>query len=150
MRFQRALILVLVGVASGLAWNQWSGRGIELHANALVRPGEPAEIPAAEAKERMAKGALVLDARSAFFYKVGHIPGALLLPEDGFEAAFPQVEPHLKDSLDIIVYCAGMGCEASHIVARRLREKGFPAVVLHEGWPAWTDAGYPTKEGEQP
>ena len=42
---------------------------------------------------------------------------------------------------------AGYGCEASHLVARKLKERGIPAVVLNEGWPAWTDAGYPIKEG---
>ena len=146
----RAVILILAGVALGLAWNKWSGRGLELHANALIQPGEPAEIQAAEAKERLDKGALFLDARPYLFYKLGHIPGSLSLPEDQFDAAFAKLEAPLKDSLDIVVYCSGMGCEASHIVARKLRDKGMPAVVLHEGWPAWTDAKYPTKEGEQP
>ena len=147
MRLFRAIVLVLVGVAVGLAWNRWSGRGIELHANALIQPGEPSEIQASEAKARLGK-ALFLDARPDLFYKYGHIPGALSLPEDKFDAVYPALETRLKDSLDIVVYCSGMGCEASHIVARRLREKGLPAVVLHEGWPAWTDAGYPT-EGEK-
>jgi rhodanese-related sulfurtransferase len=146
----RAVILILAGVALGLAWNKWSGRGLELHANALIQPGEPAEIQAAEAKERHDKGALFLDARPYLFYKLGHIPGSFSLPEDQFEAAFAKLEAQLRDSLDIVVYCSGMGCEASHIVARKLRDKGMPAVVLHEGWPAWTDAQYPTKEGEQP
>jgi rhodanese-related sulfurtransferase len=150
IRFARVVILVLAGVALGLAWNRWSGRGIELHANALIQPGEPSEIQPAEAKERLAKGALFLDARAPLYYKRGHIPDALLLPEEEFDAAFHRLEARLKDSLDIVVYCSGFGCEASHIVARRLREKGLPAVVLHEGWPAWQDAGYPTKEGEEP
>jgi len=35
-------------------------------------------------------------------------------------------------------------------VARKLKERGIPAVVLSEGWPAWTEAGYPTKEGAKP
>jgi len=48
------------------------------------------------------------------------------------------------------VYCSGFGCEASHIVARRLRERGIPAAILHDGWPAWTDAGYPVREGAEP
>jgi rhodanese-related sulfurtransferase len=150
LRFSRALILTLAGITLGLAWNKWSGRGIELHANALIQPGEPAEIQAAEAKVRLDKGALFLDARPYLFYKLGHIPGALALPEDKFDETYPTLEPRLRDSLDIVVYCSGMGCEASHIVARKLREKGLPATVLHEGWPAWTDAKYPTKEGEQP
>ena len=34
-------------------------------------------------------------------------------------------------------------CQASHIVARKLREKGFAAAILDEGLPAWQDAQLP-------
>ena len=43
----------------------------------------------------------------------------------------------------------GFGCEASHIVARKLKERGIPAAILHEGWPAWQDAHYPVREGRR-
>ena len=33
-------------------------------------------------------------------------------------------------------------------MARKLAEKGIHAAILHEGWPAWKDAGYPAKEGD--
>jgi rhodanese-related sulfurtransferase len=78
------------------------------------------------------------------------IPGALSLPEEGFEAAFAALEPRLRAHFNLVVYCSGYGCEASHVVARRLREKGVHAAILDEGWPAWTDAGYPTERGKKP
>jgi rhodanese-related sulfurtransferase len=81
---------------------------------------------------------------------MGHIPGALPLPEDDFERGFAKLEDTLRRRFDIVVYCSGYGCEASHIVARKLRERGVEAAVLHEGWPAWTDAGYAVKQGDQP
>ena len=81
---------------------------------------------------------------------MSHIPGALALPEDDFDRAFTALEPRLRASFDVVVYCSGFGCEASHLVARRLKERGIPAVVLSEGWPAWQEAGYPIKEGPQP
>ena len=34
--------------------------------------------------------------------------------------------------------------------AQLLNQKAIPAAILHEGWPAWTDAGYPTRGGDQP
>ena len=70
--------------------------------------------------------------------------------EEDFDRAFATIEPRLRESLDVIVYCAGFGCEASHIVARKLKDRGIPAAILHEGWPAWQDAGYPVKPGRQP
>jgi rhodanese-related sulfurtransferase len=151
LRVLRVVLIVLAGVAFGLAWNQWSGRGFPLHANALVKPGDPEDIKANEAKRRLDKGgSLFLDARPYPFYEMGHIPGSLSLPEDKFDEAFAKLEPRLRDALDVVVYCSGYGCEASHMVARQLKEHGVPAVVLSDGWPAWTDAKYPVKEGAQP
>jgi rhodanese-related sulfurtransferase len=149
VRAYRIAVILLSGVVLGLAWNALSGRGMALSHNVYVREGDEL-VEAAPARARLDKGALFLDARPVAFYEMSHIPGALPLPEDDFDRAFAKIEPRLRSSFDIIVYCSGFGCEASHLVARRLKERGIPAVVLDEGWPAWTDAGYPTKEGAQP
>src|ERR1043165_6659086 len=106
-RLFRCLVLVLVGCALGLAWNNWSGRGFALTDNALIQPGDQT-VDAATAKAKLDKGAtLFLDARAQPFYEMGHIPGALVLPEPEFDAAFAKLEPTLRQSLDIVVYCAG-------------------------------------------
>ncbi len=120
-----------------------------MRANAFLQEGEE-EIEASEARARFDKGALFLDARPFDFYAMSHIPGAQSLPEDDFEGAFARLETLLRSRFDIIVYCSGYGCEASHVVARRLRGKGIAAVVLHEGWPAWQEARYPEKAGPEP
>jgi len=146
---RRIVFILLAATGFGLAWNAFSGRGVALGRNAYMGDGDE-EITAQEARGRLDKGALFLDARPVAFYEMSHIPSALPLPEDDFDKAFAKLEPRLRSSFDIVVYCSGFGCEASHLVARRLKERGIPAVVLSEGWPAWTDAGYPTKEGAQP
>jgi rhodanese-related sulfurtransferase len=151
MRWSRLMAIPAAGLALGLAWNAWSGRGIALAGNAFVREGDAVEeIEAREARARLDKGALFLDARPRAFYDMSHIPGSFPLPEDDFEKAFAVLEHRLRSNFDIIVYCSGYGCEASHIVARKLAEKKIRASILHEGWPAWTDAGYLVKEGPQP
>jgi len=124
-------------------------RGFALGQSVFVQRGDEV-IEAPEAKARLDRGALFLDARPADFYKMGHIPRALPLPEPDFERAFAGLEPRLRHHFNLVVYCSGYGCEASHIVARRLREKGIHAAILNEGWPAWTDAGYPVTSGETP
>lgn len=151
LRTLRIATILAAGFVLGLGWNAWSGRGIALNANAFIAPGETLEeISAAEARQRLDRGALFLDARPVAFYEMGHVPGALPLPEDDFEAAFARIEPRLRSSFDNVVYCSGYGCEASHNVTRELRQRGVAAVILNEGWPAWTDAGYPVREGRQP
>jgi rhodanese-related sulfurtransferase len=151
LRLWRVAAILAAGAAAGLLWNAFSGRGLALRANAFLQSGDATEeIPAAEAKSRLDRGALFLDARPADFYPLGHVPGALSLPEDDFDRAFVRLEATLRSRFDIVVYCSGYGCEASHIVARRLREKGVAAAVLQEGWPAWTEAGFPTHSGNEP
>ncbi len=149
MRPLRIVVILLAAVVLGLGGNALGGRGIALGRNAYVREGDEV-IAAADARARLDKGALFLDARPGAFYEMSHIPGALPLPEDDFDRFFAKIEPRLRSSLEIIVYCSGFGCEASHLVARKLKERGIPAVVLTDGWPAWTDAKYPIKEGPQP
>ena len=147
----RLAVIVVAAVGSGLAWNSLSGRGLDLRANAFIEPGEvPEEIPAQEAKRRLDRGALFLDARPLAFYEMSHIPGALPLPDNDFARAFAALESQLRSSFDLVVYCSGYGCEASHNVARALRQQGIHTAILAEGWPAWTDAGYPVREGKQP
>ena len=149
LRWWRVVLIAAVGSALGLSWNLLSGRGFALDRNVLIQEGDQI-VEAAEAKRRLDGGALFLDARPEAFYGMSHIPGALSLPEDDFEPAFARVEPTLRKSLDIVVYCSGFGCEASHIVARKLKERGIPAVVLHDGLPAWQEQNYPLREGPQP
>jgi rhodanese-related sulfurtransferase len=145
----RILAILAAAAALGLGWNGLSGRGFALSRNAYLQEGDE-QIEAPEARSRLDKGALFLDARPIAFYEMSHIPGALPLPEDDFDHAFAKLEPRLRSAFDVVVYCSGFGCEASHLVARKLKGQGIPAVVLAEGWPAWTDAGYPVKEGPKP
>ena len=141
--------MVAAGAVLGLMWNAFGGRGFALDQSVFVQAGDEV-IEAPEAKARLDRGALFLDARPLDFYKMSHVPGALPLPEPDFDRAFSELEPRLRRNFNLVVYCSGYGCEASHIVARQLREKGIHAAILSEGWPAWTDAGYPVKPGDKP
>jgi rhodanese-related sulfurtransferase len=148
-RLLRMTAIVALGAALGLLWSAFSGRGLALTRNVFLREGDEV-VGAVEARQRMQAGALFLDARPFPFYKMGHIPGALSLPEESFEAAFARLEPQLRSRFDIVVYCSGFGCEASHLVARALKQRGIPAAILGEGWPAWQEAGYPERSGDLP
>jgi len=149
LRLARAAAIAALGAALGLCWNSLSGLGLALGQNVLIQDGDQL-VGVAEAKVRLDKGALFLDARPEAFYVMSHIPGSLPLPEDDFDKAFARLEKRLRSSLDVVVYCAGFGCEASHIVARKLKERGIPAAILHDGWPAWEDAHYPVRAGAEP
>ena len=141
-RLTRMALITVAGALAGFAWNSLSGKGFDISQSVFVQAGDQL-VSARRAKEWLDKGALFLDARPRDFCHMSRIPGALCLPEEEFERAFAELEPRLRQNLSLIVYCSGYGCESSHIVARQLRERGYPAVILDEGLPAWEDEGYP-------
>jgi len=140
--WKRFILILVAGAALGLAWNAASGRGMALSESVLVQAGDEL-VQATEAKRLLDEGALFLDARPRDFWRMNRIPGSLPLPEDDFERGFRETEPQLRHAKAIVVYCSGYGCEASHLVARQLRERGFAAAILDEGLPAWQDANLP-------
>jgi rhodanese-related sulfurtransferase len=149
LHWTRFILILAASVSLGFAWNAFSGRGIVLGQSVLTQAGDEL-VKAPDAKALLDKGALFLDARPRDFWRMSRIPGALSLPDEGFDKAFPEVEERLRRASTIVVYCSGYGCEASHIVARKLREKGFAAAVLDEGLPAWEDAKLPLDSEPRP
>ncbi len=140
--WKRFILILVTGAAAGLLWNAASGRGFALGRSVLVQAGDEV-VQVADARTLLDRGALFLDARPRDFWRMSRIPGALSLPEDDFDRAFAEAEERLRRASGIVVYCSGFGCEASHIVARKLRERGLIAAILDEGLPAWQDAGLP-------
>lgn len=89
---------------------------------------------------------VVLDARPALFYQVGHVPGARSLSRESFEANYAALRPLLESRRQntLAVYCAGGACEDSRLVATALLKLGYPHVVIYEGgWEEWQTASLP-------
>jgi rhodanese-related sulfurtransferase len=151
MRFSwiRFTLILALGASAGLAWNVLSGRGFALGRSVLAQAGDEL-VPVAQAKVLLDHGALFLDARPRDFWRMNRIPGALPLPEDDFEQALAPLESTVRRAKAVVVYCSGFGCEASHVVARKLRERGVAAGILDEGLPAWEDAGLPVDREARP
>ena len=83
----------------------------------------------------------VLDVRPPDEYESGHIPGAVNVP-------LAEIAQHLTDlpkEQDIIAYCRGAYCVLAFEAVATLREKGFKARRLEEGYPEWKAAGLPVE-----
>lgn len=90
--------------------------------------------------------ATILDARTATFYRLGHVPGALNLSREAFEHDYATLRSKLEVSKGrtIAVYCSGADCQDSKLVAGALLKLGFGTVLVYpEGWEQWTQAGLP-------
>ncbi len=93
-----------------------------------------------ELLERVRDGMVtVLDVRPPEEYAAGHVPGAVNVP-------LAQLEEHL-DELDqeheVIAYCRGPHCILAFDAVARLRDRGFSARRLEDGYPEWKLAGLP-------
>jgi len=87
----------------------------------------------------------VLDVRPSEEYEAGHIPGAINVPLD-------EIERHLANlpkEQEIIAYCRGEYCVLAFEAVAMMREKGFTARRLEEGYPEWKAAGLPVEDVEQ-
>ena len=83
--------------------------------------------------------AIWVDARPDEEFARDHVPGALPLNEDRWNALLPQFLSVWSAEKKIVVYCSSQGCNASRDVARRLREEAQlkNVFVLEGGWEAW-------------
>lgn len=99
-------------------------------------------IAATELLNRVRGGLVtVLDVRPAEEYQSGHVPGAINIP-------LSQLEKHLNslDKMhDIVAYCRGPHCVLAFDAVEKLREKGFTAHRLEDGFPEWKSAGLPVE-----
>jgi rhodanese-related sulfurtransferase len=114
-------------------------------------PAEPwavADIPLLHADEAEAlwrdSATLFVDVRSPFDYQVGHIAGAVNLPDEEFEAKLPEVLPQLERARAVVVYCKSQDCGKSLWCALRLRQRGLTQTKIYPGgWNEWFNRGLP-------
>jgi rhodanese-related sulfurtransferase/DNA-binding transcriptional ArsR family regulator len=86
---------------------------------------------------------LLLDVRPAEEYSAGHIAHAINVP-------LADLKTHIKrlpKNVEIVAYCRGPFCVLSVEAVRALREAGFRASRLAEGYPQWKARRLPSEVG---
>lgn len=125
-----ALALVLAAIVPALltAW-------LHPRAPAWTLPATTGELTWQQA--RALPDPLWIDARPATEFAAAHLPGALSLPATDWDSRIETILAQWSPGRPVIVYCGGNGCQASHEVARRLRDElGLSEIhVLAGGWP---------------
>ena len=79
------------------------------------------------------KDVLLLDVRTPFEFRMGHIDNAQLIPVQELAARFQELNEH-RDKL-ILVYCRTQN--RSSVATEFLRKQGFHAVFVEGGYSAW-------------
>lgn len=133
-----------------------------LLASPVIAADNPSTLPGATivtadaAKDLIAKGAQVIDVRSANEYAEGHIKGAKNVPykeKSDKKAAFDASQ----DSFDLgklpadkaaamVLYCNGLECWKSYKAGVTAVKAGYTKINwLRGGMPEWKGKGYPTE-----
>jgi len=100
-------------------------------------------IPRRELLERARKGIVtVLDVRPPEEYASGHVPGAVNVPLKELARRLEE----LPQDQEIVAYCRGPHCVLAFEAVAQLREQGFRARRLQDGFPEWREAGLPVEK----
>ncbi|MBD3610500.1 MAG: metalloregulator ArsR/SmtB family transcription factor [Gammaproteobacteria bacterium] len=83
----------------------------------------------------------VIDVRPEMEYQAGHVPGAINVPLGDLDSYLEK----LPNDMEIVAYCRGPYCLLAFDAVEKLREKGFNARRLQDGYPEWKQAGLPTE-----
>ena len=113
----------------------------------LNSPGDLEPVTRAELRERLRrKDVVLIDVRPAEEYGVVHIKGAVSIPLSDLKAKLKE----LPRDQDIVAYCRGPYCIFSSDAVSLLREHGFRARRLEDGFPEWSLAGLPVEHSTRP
>ncbi len=89
---------------------------------------------------------VVIDARSAAEYKIGHIAGAISVPYEGLAELYDELTRNVPVDAVVVCYCRSVTCDDSDNLARELKFMGYKHVLTYRGgWDEWSQAGYPAE-----
>lgn len=88
---------------------------------------------------------VVFDVRPPDEYASGHIAGAVSVPLEELEQRLGS----LPRDAEVVAYCRGPYCLLAPRAVELLRERGFHARRLEDGFPEWRLAGLPVAVGEE-
>ncbi len=99
-------------------------------------------LPREELLARAREGLVtVIDVRPPDEYAAGHVPGAINLPLQELEKRLDE----LPRDREVVAYCRGPHCVLAFDAVERLREHGFRARRLQDGFPEWRSEGLATE-----
>ena len=87
----------------------------------------------------------VLDVRPPEEFAAGHIPGAINIPLIDLERRLKD----LTEDEEIVAYCRGPHCVLAFDAIAKLRQYGFKAQRLEDGYPEWQASGLPTEQASR-
>jgi len=141
----RSLFLVVVASAVGLIVNAVRTPNVDLFGykppkKKIVEAGKPgeeatvSEIDLATAlRLQKSAGTVFIDARKKVEFDTGHIRGAISIPSESFDEAFPPQKESLMKADKIVTYCSDVECDEAYELAEMLREELKRPILVFGG-----------------
>ncbi len=128
-------IIVVFGIGTVVFMTGCSPAGQVMDGDGMVRTFEYTQISQDEAKQMMGKddGHVIVDVRRDDEYAQGHIPGAILIPNESIEYEQPEELPDYDQV--ILVYCRTG--RRSKEAAQKLADMGYSQVYEFGGIEDW-------------
>lgn len=147
----KALIITMVSVSVAAGFNQMRENSLEWD----WRPPPPTAPTIEDFSEFQATltrpETVLVDAREDLFYEMGHIPGAVSLPQDQTDAiALAAWQKTLPPNAVIIIYCSDPLCPMADKLAQKMLSLGLSPSVFKPGFDQWELAGLPVESDIEP
>lgn len=144
-------IIVLASTAIGLGINMVHPRGFVLVSRSEQAKSRIIAISSEEARIKYdSQAALFIDAREKGEYTAARVANAVNIPAGDVVTRPESVDfTFLEKPVEVVVYCDGASCRASHIVAERMLALTPRHIyILEKGFPDWAAKGYPVMRGD--
>ncbi len=111
-----------------------------------VKPGKITGVDVGRVYSMNQSGKLLLvDCRPSFYYRRGHIKGAINLPLKKYDKLISDRQKHLNGAVAakriIVLYCQNVKCPDAYAVAKKLITLGYSVSIYKGGWEEWKQAG---------
>lgn len=98
---------------------------------------------------QQANDVLLYDVRPGFYFRMGHIPGAVNWPRSAYSSQLTTREQEIQQAVaagkKIVLYCTDLACPDARRVAYQLAERGHHVTVLEGGMEAWRAGELPVE-----
>ncbi len=158
-------VILILSTAIGVAYNHFQDSSLPLfkkyRPNPALAAGEDLSVYYNDMDVETLRSLLeadmivLLDARGAPDYRKGYIPGAVSFPIGEFNQTYTRAREWLTDAENqgksIVIYCIGVHCLDSSLLAKELHKKGHREIFVYKGGiEEWQKLGYPVKTGTSP
>ena len=146
--FKDIFFIILISVILAFAVNLIHPKGFTFISTQKEKNTGIVYITSNEAKiKKDREAALFLDSRQEDEYSTAHITGAVNIPAVPASISAKKISENqnlISGPVEIVIYCDGVSCGSSEILANRLIDMGYSRhiYIIKNGIPEWEENGF--------